>query len=131
MKNPLGLVKIITGGSANTTRVEIDGKSVMAKRATIVIDPHLGENQIRLQCFSQQKNKHYEDGEWQTFCGIAEGNLDFFRTLMTLIQEVPDSDLTDRWPSNGIPPRVMDVLDFIFKARHAEDTDEQAKTEQP
>lgn len=124
MKNPPGLVHIETGGSASNTMITIDDVMPMVKRCTIIIDPEQGENQIKLHTWSRQNNKMYDDGKVQSFFGISAENYEFFKTLMKLVSEIPDSDLTDRWPSNGIPPRVMDMLDYIHKARHAEDANE-------
>ena len=113
MKNPPGLVHIQTGGSANTTSITIDDTTPVVKRATIIIDPTLGENQIKLHMFARQKNGTYDDGQVQSYRGISDENFEFVKGLFKLLSEVSDDDLTDRYPSNGIPPRVMDMLDFI------------------
>jgi len=130
MKNPPGLIKIDTGGSASTTMITIDGVMPMVKRATIIIDPTMGENQIKLHCYSRQKNKLLEDGEVQTFCGISKENYEFFTGLMKLMSEIPDADLADQYPSNGIPINVQNMLDFIFCERKRASENEQAP-EQP
>ncbi len=118
MKNPPGLVKISTGGSANTTSVEVDGVPVLAKRATIIIDPENGENQIKLHCYSRQNNRYYEDGEVQTFYGISKENYEFFKGLMKLVSEIPDSEFADKtyWEQHTSEP-VQNVLRFIEEAR--------------
>jgi|SRR5688572_5276946 len=131
MKNPTGLIKIETGGSAFTTSITIDGVTPVVSKCVITIEPN-DVNQIVLHCMTRQKNGTYEDGEVQTYCGISKENYEFFTGLMKLISEVPDDDdLADRYPSNGIPVRVMEVLEFIYKSRHqGQKTDEQAP-EQP
>lgn len=131
MKNPPGLVRIVTGGSANTTAIDIDGTPVMAKRCTIVIDPQLGENQIRLQCFSRQKNKHYDDGAWQVFCGISNENFEFFRGLMEVISNTSDFDLDHELSSGKLSPDVYHLLKFIYDARHQGQSANEPDSQQP
>lgn len=119
MKNPPGLVHIITGGSANTTTITIDGVVPMVKRASIIIDPTLGENKIVLQCYAQQVNKMYEDGEVQVFRGISEENFEFIKGLFEKISAISDEDF-----DHPTSDPCLELLYFIQQARKK--TNEQA-----
>jgi hypothetical protein len=126
MKNPPGLVKIETGGSARTTHVEIDGVTPQVKRATIIIDPANGENQIKLHCYSRQANGRYEDGEVQTFYGISKENFEFFKDLMKHISEVDDVSLDHELRPNYIEAVSVYALLYFIREARKEKTDEQA-----
>lgn len=95
MKNPPGLIKISTGGSAMTTTVEVDGHTVLATRATIIIDPANGENHIKLHGLSRQANNTYEDGEVETFYGISKENFEFMKELLQVVSKISDNELAD------------------------------------
>jgi hypothetical protein len=117
MKNPPGLVKISTGGSASTTSVTIDGNPVMVSRAEIVIEP-CNENQIKLSCYSQQANRSYEDGEMQTFYGISAENFEFFKGLMKIVSEIDDGAIEHELTPGFLDSMaVQNLLLFIKEAR--------------
>lgn len=118
MKNPPGLIHIETGGSASTTKITIDDVVPMVKRATIIIDPEEGENQIKLHCFSRQNNRLYEDGKVQSFHGISAENYEFFKGLMEVVSKTSDFDLDHELSSGKLSPDVYHLLKFIYDARH-------------
>ncbi len=112
-----GLVKIDTGGTAQTTSITIDGVPVLAERATIIIDPANYHNQIKLHCISVQNGKVIK-GEVQTFYGISKENYEFFAGVMERISNIDDETLREYSAGeHRAAAEIFNLLRFVEEAR--------------
>lgn len=113
--NNIGLIKVTTNGAASGTTIEVDGHEMALKRATIIIDPKTGYNEIKVHGISCQR-------EVSTFYGISKENYEFMEGLMERLSAIGNDELEHHLrivpaPLNDEVMSIYELLDYVREQR--------------